>query len=167
MREWTRKRRTVALLLAAVLAIGLLGLIVILRDNRAALAWKQGPAVALPATIAEVEAIRLTMEDQPGLLAYSLQCLQPAGDRTIEVTARDPRGTRTTTFPRACTAPGQPAGRGTMLRLDELQTGETIEITLSVQSTGGRSPTGLAAVSRVYTMGTDGRLRLGLGSVWR
>ncbi len=168
MREWMRRRRNVIVILAALLALGVAGLAVASRwGDRATLAWRQGPVVAAPTIITEVEAIRLTLEDQPGLLAYSLQCLQAVGDLSIVVTAHLPHGTATATFPRACSAVGQPAGRGTMLRLDELRAGESVTMALSVTIPHGPAQSVMVGQSQTYIMGADGRLRLTRGSARR
>lgn len=165
MRRWFRNRCMVAAFASALALVMVASLVAFAarRDASAASPWQQGPAPALPHTIADLGGARIALVDDNGHTRIRLDCANGSGETVIVTLTTEPKGgtgTRIAATAPSCTA-GLPSGWGGDL-LDRLAVGDRVWITL--QAPGERLEQKEALL---YMMGTDGRLRPGAGSVWR
>ncbi len=129
--------------------------------------WKQGPAIVLPNTAAQVDPLQLVIDTKKSQLAYRLQCASAGkyGETKIGAVQSPEAKERVVTAISAgmCSSAGQMISTGTLLSLSNFKTADNIEVSLDVQP-AITSTSGLRKVQHVYAMGTDGKLHS--GGVW-
>jgi len=137
--------------------------------------WRQGPAIALPYTVASVGPLRLVLHGRRlaslGRVAYSysLECGGRGVARLVQVSDGQAGHAQTVlvSLPTVSCHAARQLTVGTLPQVATLRTGDAWVIGLSAQVVPIPTHPTLARADRVFVMGTDGQLRAGLGSVWR
>jgi len=137
--------------------------------------WRQGPAITLPYSVARVGPLRLVLRGRRVAsmgrvtYSYSLECGGRGAARPVQVSAGLAGHAQTVLVSLSmvsCRA-ARPLATGPLPQVATLRTGDTWVIGLSAQVVPIPTHRTLARTDRAFMMGTDGRLRAGLGSVWR
>ncbi len=132
--------------------------------------WKQGPAIKFPHVVSTIDSLALQLvEDDRGQLGYALVCRgRTAASKaivTVEVRGGKEKISRSYSQPE-CKS-DDIAGTGSLGQLEGLRVGQGVDISLAVELP--QKDLGMLVEETVitYEMGADGKLRRGLGSVWR
>ena len=132
--------------------------------------WKQGPALSLPHVVTEFDGVQLILSEEQSQLVLKLECVNTASYQKAEVSVDTTKSDSQTIISLdhiQCSDDGSVLAMNSLSLPNTLQTGDVIDINFELQFSDAAEQDAGAKDNNIYMLGTDGKLREGMGSVYK
>lgn len=142
--------------------------------------WKQAPAIESPYRAADLEGLALIVIDTGQSYAFEVQCTQPGSYTDVKVSMNRVVGVQQAALKQAkppkpillgglsevdCSTDTTTVLHGDLVPHQPNRVGEGIDVHFEARRSDAEQP--LSKITGIYEIGTDGKLRAGMGTVWR